>query len=420
MKGKRQKVKVTTNHLSSFTLHLSSLTGRRSRLESRLVKRLFLVALLVFPALACGKRGDPRPPVPVIPAATSDLVVTQRADRVILSWAYPALTTAGKSLTDIRRISIYRYVEQLPVSPGGRDPKTLMPGDVDATQPQPIVLFSKIPTLPQAQFTRLSTRIESIEKANLAGATAGARLLFTDTPPFQSADGRPVRLTYAVVTEGEEARSQPSNMAIIVPLPVGVPPPGLTATAAAEGVNLAWAEPRQAVGSAGPPIVTGYNVYRSAPGSTPAELETPINPSPVTATTYRDVPSYGEHEYRVAAVAAAGPPLVQGDLSGPAKVAFRDLVPPAAPASVTALLETKHVRLLWDAVDAADLAGYNVYRIEGVYRLKLTPSPLADANFLDISIDIGIAYQYEVTAVDQSGNESQPVKTESVTVPKTP
>ena len=47
--------------------------------------------------MACGKRGDPRPPVPVIPAATSDLVVTQRADRVLLSWAYPALTTAGKT-----------------------------------------------------------------------------------------------------------------------------------------------------------------------------------------------------------------------------------------------------------------------------------------------------------------------------------
>ena len=356
----------------------------------------------------------------MIPAATSDLVVTQRADRVLLSWSYPALTTAGKNLTGVRRISIYRYDEPLPVSPGGRDPKTLMPGDVDPTQAQPVVLFSRIPTIPQAQFTKLSTRIDSIEKANLADATAGARLLYHDTPPFRSSDGRPMRVTYAVVTEGEEARSQPSNLATIVPLAVAIPPAGVTATAKAEGVTVTWTAPQQAVGNLGAPIITGYNVYRTAPGKAPGELDVAVNTAPVTTTTYTDAPSYGEHEYRVAAVAATGPPLVQSDLSAPAKVTFRDLVPPAPPATVTALLETKVVRLLWDAVDAPDLAGYNVYRIEGKYRLKLTPSPLKESNFLDISIDIGIAYSYEVTAVDTSGNESKPAKTETVIVPKTP
>jgi hypothetical protein len=389
-------------------------------LESRLVKRTVLFTLLVLSAAACGKRGDPRPPVPIIPAATSDLVVTQRADRVLLSWSYPSLTTAGKNLTDVRRISILRYEEPLPVAPGGRDPKTLMPGDVDPTQAQPLVLFSRIPTVPQAQFTKLSTRIDSIEKANLADATAGARLLYADTPPFRTSDGRPVRLTYAVVTEGAVARSQPSNLATIVPLAVGFPPAGLTATANAQGVTLTWTAPTQAVGNLGAPVVSGYNVYRTAPGKAPGELDVAINTAPVTATTYTDAPAYGEHEYRVAAVAATGPPLVQSDPSAPAKVNFRDLVPPPAPATVTALLETKLVRLLWDAVDAPDLAGYNVHRIEGQYRLKLTPSPLKDSNFLDISIDIGIGYYYEVTAIDASGNESKPAKTETVIVPKTP
>jgi hypothetical protein len=379
----------------------------------------FLAAFAIV-ILACGKRGDPRPPVPMIPAATSDLVVTQRADRVLLSWSYPALTTAGKNLTDVRRISIYRYEESLPAAPGGRDPKTLMPGDVDPTQAQPVVMFSRIPTVPQAQFAKLSTRIDSIEKANLADATAGARLLYQDTPPFRSSDGRPVRLTYAVVTEGEEARSEVSNLVVIVPLPVGVPPPGLTATAKAEGVTLTWSAPQQAVGNLGAPIVMGYNVYRTAPGTAPGELDGAINTAPVTATTYTDVPAYGEHEYRVAAVAATGPPLVQSDLSSPAKVTFRDLVPPPAPATVTALLETKLVRLLWDAVEAPDLAGYKVYRIERPHRLTLTPSPLKDPNFLDISIDIGIGYYYEVTAIDTSGNESKPARTETVIVPKTP
>lgn len=381
----------------------------------------FLALVVVITLVACGKRGDPRPPVPVIPAATTDLVVTQRANRVLLSWGYPALSTAGRSLTGIRRITIYRYEEELPVSPGGRDPRTLMPGDVDTTEPQPIVLFSRIPTLPEAQFTKLSKKVESIEKANLAGATVGSRLLYTDTPPFRSSDGRPIRLTYAVATEGEEARSQPSNLAIIVPLPVGVPPANVKAEAKTAGVTVSWSAPAQSIAGESGPIVTGYNVYRTAPGGVTGELPTPINSAPVKGTTYTDAPGYGEHEYRVAAVATTGPPAIQSDLSEPARVAFRDLVPPAPPAGLTVLIETKVVRLLWDAVDSPDLAGYNVYRNEGRHRLKLTPTPTKDPNFLDISIDIGIFYTYEVTAVDASGNESAPTpKSEPVTVPKTP
>ncbi|HUR82986.1 MAG TPA: hypothetical protein VM733_19660, partial [Thermoanaerobaculia bacterium] len=263
--------------------------------------------------------------------------------------------------------------------------------------------------------------VESIEKANLAGATVGSRLLFTDAPPFRSSDGRPVRLTYAVVTEGDEARSQPSNLAVIVPLPVSIPPAGVKATVKAEGVTLSWTAPGKSVSGDSGPVISGYNIYRAAPGTDPGQLPVPINGAPVKGTTYQDTPAYGEHEYRVAAVATTGPPAIQSDLSTPVRVAFKDLVAPPAPANLTALVETKLVRLLWDPVTAPDLGGYNVYRIEGKYRLKLTPTPTKDTNFLDISIDIGIFYTYEVTAVDSNGNESTPSpRTEPVTVPKTP
>jgi fibronectin type 3 domain-containing protein len=184
---------------------------------------------------------------------------------------------------------------------------------------------------------------------------------------------------------------------------------------------VSWSAPAKSIAGESGPIVTGYNVYRTAPGGELGELPTPINTAPVKGTTYTDAPAYGEHEYRVAAVATTGPPAIQSDLSAPARVAFRDLVPPPTPAGLTVLIETKVVRLLWEPVSAPDLAGYNVYRTEGKWRLKLTPTPTKDPNFLDISIDIGIFYTYEVTAVDASGNESAPTpKSEPVTVPKTP
>jgi len=392
-------------------------------------KSLAVLALPVFLAsLACGKRGDPRPPVPIIPKATTDLLVTQRADQVILSWSYPSLTTAGRSLADIRRISVFRYVEELPASAVGVDPKSLVPGEVDPSVPQSILLFSKVPTLPQAQFIKLSQRIDSIEKANLTSATTGSKLVYADTPPFRSTDGRPVRVTYAVVTEGEIARSDISNMAILVPLPVAAPPAGLTATPKAEGVVLAWQEPKKSVRGEEAPVIGGYRIFRTAPGEAVNEFSVPINTAPVRATTYTDTPPYGDHEYRVSAMASEGPPLLQGDFSAPVRVTFKDLVPPPATTEVTALIDPKAVRLIWEAVEAPDLAGYRLYRSEGaghvdikeIGTIPLTNEIVTATTYVDANPNPGIAFRYAVTSIDKSGNESPRTWTEWVVVPKTP
>src|SRR5256885_10321848 len=97
-------------------------------LESAPVKRSLALVVILF--VACGKRGDPKPPVPIIPKATSDLVVTQRGTHIMLAWSYPSLTTSGKSLAKFSRVVVYRYVEPLPVAPTGRDPNAILPGDI--------------------------------------------------------------------------------------------------------------------------------------------------------------------------------------------------------------------------------------------------------------------------------------------------
>ncbi|HEX7151462.1 MAG TPA: hypothetical protein VF618_08250 [Thermoanaerobaculia bacterium] len=379
-----------------------------------------LALLLVVVVVGCGKRGDPRPPVPVIPQATSDLVVTQRASKVLLSWSYPSLSTAGKNLTGLRRVSVYRYVEELPVSPTGVNPETLQPGDADPTLPRPVMLFSKIPPLVPAQFEKLSSRIESIESANLAGATVGSRLVFEDAPPFRTQDGRPVRLNYAVVTEGEDTRSAYSNLATMVPLPVAQAPRGLTAAAQAKGVVLNWTRPERAVTGEEAPVIAGYNIYRLGAEETLSEFAVPINTAPITTTTYTDNPPYGDHSYRVSAVASFDRPSIESDASAPASATFKDLEAPPPPASVTVLIETKVVRLLWDPVEVPDLNGYNVYRTEGTARLKLTPHPARQTHFGDEAIQLGITYVYSITAVDKTGNESAPVVAQPIVVPKTP
>jgi hypothetical protein len=366
------------------------------------VRRLVLVFLALV--IACGKRGDPHPPVPVIPKATSDLVVTQRAAKLLLSWSYPALTTAGKTLGTIKRVSVYRYVEELPVPPAGQH----------ATPPLPLTT---------AQFAKLSQKIDSIESANLPGATVGAKLVYEDTPPLlHSSSGRPLRITYAVVTEGQGARSDFSNLVSIIPVDVGVPPENLVATAKVEGVTLTWSAPaRAATDPNAKPVIAGYNIYRVPKGESLGQFPAPVNAALVKKTESTDVPPYGVFDYRVTAVATEGLPRIESDPSAPATATFKDLVPPPPPASVTALVETKVVRLVWDPVDVPDLAGYNIYRTEKAGRVKFTYGlPIKQTHFGDESLQPGIEYFYSVTAVDKSGNESAETKSQTVMVPKTP
>jgi len=390
------------------------------------VKRFVLAFLVVL--AACGKRGDPHPPVPLIPQATSDLVVAQRGSAVLLSWSYPSLTITGQKLGAIRRIVVYRYVEELPVSQPPRDLKTLLPGDVDPTLPAAVALFAKVPPIGRTHFARLANRLDTLEAARVPAATVGSRIVFEDTPPLRTDDGRPVRLDYAVVTEGTSARSDFSNIVSIVPVDVPLPPDALSATAQPQGVVLTWQAPEKTVSGEAEPHVIGYDVYRVARGETSEALARPVNAVPVGENAYTDVPPYGEFDYRVAAVAASGPPRIESEASAPASASFKDLLPPPAPAGLTALVETDAVRLLWDPVDAPDLAGYKLYRTEGtgIEKLKeagtfaLTPEPIRETNYRDTHVQRGISYYYSLTSVDKSGNESKPVKTGWVLVPKTP
>jgi len=374
-----------------------------------------IAVLLLFALVACGKRGDPHPPIPVIPKATTDLLVAQRGPKVLLSWGYPSLTTAGKSMTGIKRVAVWRSLEESPAAPS-------------AGNPSPIQLFAKVPALIPVKFLKVRTRVDSIEGAKLPAATAGARLTYEDTPPLHTADGRPVRLTYAVVTEGQSANSDLSNLVSIVPMDVPAPPSALTAAARREGVVLTWTAPDATISGAKNPVIAGYNVYRFPHGQPADEFATPANTSPLAATTFTDNPPYGEHDYFVTALAAPGPPRVESEPSPVAGANFKDLVAPPPPTGLTALVETGAVRLVWDPVDAPDLAGYKVYRTEGtgieqlrpVGTIPLTPQLLTATNYRDTGVNPGISYYYEVVSVDKTGNESTKVKTDWVLVPKTP
>ena len=66
---------------------------------------LAVVALCLL-AVACGKKGNPLPPMRVIPTAATDLVVSQRGNQLVLRFAYPQTTTAGAKLPGLAAVEV--------------------------------------------------------------------------------------------------------------------------------------------------------------------------------------------------------------------------------------------------------------------------------------------------------------------------
>ena len=79
--------------------------------------------LVLIAAAACGKVGNPLPPIVRTPQQVSDLRVTQNANQVILSWTNPASYVDGNAATDLSEIRILRNgveVAREPVKAAGQ------------------------------------------------------------------------------------------------------------------------------------------------------------------------------------------------------------------------------------------------------------------------------------------------------------
>ena len=104
---------------------------------------------------------------------------------------------------------------------------------------------------------------------------------------------------------------------------------------------------------------------------------------------------------------------VLGPLSSPISITTRDVFPPAIPQQLFAVADNSShaIDLSWLPDSESDLAGYYVYREEDDTQSKAQRisgnTPLAVPSYHDTAIRAGHRYTYQVSAVDQSGNESQ-------------
>src|SRR5262249_32437243 len=177
-------------------------------------------------AAACGKKGDPQPPVPRGPHAIGDLKIEQEGLDAVLAFSYPDRLLSGLPLTDLAAVEIYRVIDPSPtlVNPApassGPAPKT---DEAPAAGARRVALNAR---LAEEAFYREAKKIDTLPIAALAQRTRGASILYRDPLGQLLASGKPPSLIgYAVVAvrRGGE-RSPLSNVPTLAPdIPPGNP-----------------------------------------------------------------------------------------------------------------------------------------------------------------------------------------------------
>jgi hypothetical protein len=377
------------------------------------MKRFVAFLAIGLPVLACGKKGDPEPPLPRGPNAVSNLTVDQEGDDAVLTFAFPDRLMNGAPLTDLSSIEVYRVVDAPPglTTPHKAGAPAAASGQTTTTTvPLPGAAERRVATnerLAEEAFYGSSQKVATLTLSAIAESTRGASVVYRDPlTTLLEKQGKPSPLAYAVVSvRGNGERSPLSNIVGLKP-DIAPDAPTLVPALAEEGrVCLEWLAPANDV--LGRPVeVSGYEVYRRILPQD--EYEAPLNAKPVTGTSYVDATApYGAPlVYTVRAILAKNP-RVEGLPAEELAFSYRDVYPPPAPTRLDALSEATRVRLVWTPVDAADLAGYLVFRAEGDGPpTRLTKDPVTDPFFSDEGAGQGKRYRYTVRAVDRAGNLS--------------
>jgi hypothetical protein len=361
------------------------------------LRRTLLVLFVLTPALsvACGKRRPPLPPVERVPQRTELLSGAQQGNRVILSWPTPPRNASEGSVQSIRRIDVYRLVEE-----------------VEA----PLALSEE-------EFSSRATLIGSIPFGQITDADG--TISYTDELSLNE----PVRLRYAVRYVNAAGQRAPySNFLVIEPAAsVSLPPvlrdgPVVTQNA----VTISWQPPPANIDGSAPPNLLGYNVYRAS-GSQNEPSQRPLNSEVLQTNTFSDQTFRFGEEYsyvvRAVSIGAGGGP-VESLNSNAVRVKPSDTFPPTPPTNLTAAATNPppRISLFFAANPERDVVGYYIFRTTDPSRPKsewsqLNQRILERTTYQDEGVQAGVRYHYYVRAIDGAGNRSEPSETVSDQVP---
>lgn len=390
------------------------------------------VAAACLLAAACGKKGNPLPPVRIIPNATTDLKVAQRGNQLVLRFAFPQTTTAGAKLPGLAAVEVWDLVRPLPANSKQYpvvDPKELAGAKRIASLSGPelesaiegghVVVRLPLPAVespaassatpvpiatpaPSPDTTSTPAAAPSPTGSPVPGATPAPTPRPAPTPipgPVPPASGGTLHV-YAVKTVAKDGETSGfSNLVMLLPQPAPPPPSGLEVETAARAIDLKWKKSDGGV---------GFAVYRRLSAS--RTYGDPIATVGADVTSYSDASAtYGNQYIYTVTTLASQDPRVESGFGEEREVSYEDRFAPAPPEDLVALAQSGAVSLVWQASPDADAVGYLVYRQDpGADFRKLTAAPIAELKYDDSGLTPGLLFRYRATAVDKAGNEGPP------------
>ncbi len=357
----------------------------------QILKAALLMAVWTMLGTGCAKISEPQPPEVRIPKPAIDLAARQVSDFVVLTVSKPAQNTDGSASTTLKSIELFRLAE---------DTRGSL-----VTSP-----------LPEEQFLKQAAPILLIPLARFSSYLQGESFVIQDKlPSSQASEVYAHAFRYAVrFINNKNQTAGLSNRAIIAPIPIPLPPEGLSAQVTETSIKLKWVAPSENMDGSKPPRIAGYNVYKSEQAEKLSP--DPINHDPVPGPEFedRDFQFDKTYYYAVSTVGSRRNPRAESLPSKACSVTARDVFPPAPPADFNAVFGGGIVILLWSPSSSTDVAGYRLYRQErgAAARQALQSELITVFSYRDTSVVSGKRYEYSIQAVDTHGNESAMVQTE--------
>ena len=309
--------------------------------------------------VGCGSITPVVPPSPMIPPAVTDLAAVERGNKLVITFSTPARTTDNVGIRHFSEIDLRAGQYQTPFdfdrwADAATRYELPLPAESDPDNLQPIPI--------------------------------------TRSLPVDGSQGQRIAIAVRTAVKKHDHFSSWSNVVRVEVIPP-LQPPVIKAEPSGEGMRITW--------------------QRSAPDVQHRVLRRGINDQTLLVVGTTDKPEYVDTtaQYDVGYVYSAV--AVKGDAeslhSEPVPVTAAentDKFPPKVPAGVTGLATPGTVELSWERDTEPDLKGYYLYRSVDGGGWERQGDMIVLPAYSDAHVEHGKIYRYEVSAIDQKGNES--------------
>ncbi len=388
---------------------------------------VFIIISSILFSLCCGKRGPIYPPLVKIPKPIEEFHAFQRGTHIILSWNNPVAYIDGNPVEEITRVDIWLLIaidevaKDKELAPKEVDEKgqeespeaDQEAGDKDKGESMANVVISTAESFPEnAKF------VASIAKelfSDYQNQTQEQSLVgdFVCIHPISSGDFAGKKYTFGLKVWAKKKESDFSELLSIKPKALPHPPTGLKTEVLEDQIQIAWTPPEKNIDDSAPAEVKGYMVYRRSEDKEMRRVSTVL----ITDTKFSDSEFQFDEKYTyyVRTLANESEPLLESNNSEPLEIIPKDTFPPIIPKGLVAIPGEDYVSLSWNPNREPDLAGYRIWRISDDDKDYTVLGELIRENvYNDTTVNRDKRYEYAITAVDKSGNESQKSKSISV------